>query len=131
MNKLGKVIELVQLSDPHLYADKSVGLYGVNSFDSFSDVVAEAGRQKVDLAVVTGDLVHDESAEGYSHLRHCLEPLNVPVHLIPGNHDDFGFMKAEFKQGPISCEKQILLDGWQILLLNTQVPGKVLVCRQS
>jgi Icc protein len=125
VNKQEKVIELVQLSDPHLFADKSAGLYEVNSFDSFAKVVAEAGKQRIDLAVVTGDLVHDESETGYGHLRECLETLNVPVHLIPGNHDDLAYIQAEFSQGPISCAKQILTGGWQILLLNTQLPGKV------
>ncbi len=121
----GKVIELVQLTDPHLYADTSEGLYGVNSYQSFEAVVAEAAKQSIDLALLTGDLVHDESEQGYKNLRQLLQPLNVPTHLIPGNHDDFAFMQTEFNQGLISCEKQIELGNWQVLMLNSQVPGQV------
>ena len=119
------VIELVQLTDPHLYADTSVGLYGVNSYQSFQAVVAEAAKQPVDLALVTGDLVHDETGMGYRHLRDCLQPLNAPTHLIPGNHDDFALMQAEFKRGVIRCDKRIVLGNWQVLLLNSQLPGQV------
>lgn len=125
MTNQGKVIELVQITDPHLYADTSEGLYGVNSYQSFEAVVAEAAKQTIDLALVTGDLVHDESEQGYKNLRQSLQRLNAPTHLIPGNHDDFIFMLSEFKQGLISCEKQIELGNWQVLMLNSQVPGKV------
>lgn len=125
MTNQGKVIELVQLTDPHLYADTSEGLYGVNSYQSFAAVVAEAARQPIDLVLLTGDLVHDESEQGYKNLRRSLQPLNAPIHLIPGNHDDFAFMQTEFNQGLISCEKQIELGNWQVLMLNSQVPGQV------
>lgn len=126
MTKHNDAIELVQITDPHLYADKSEGLYGVNSFQSFEAVVAEAVKQNPSLALLTGDLAHDESEEGYKHLREGLRPLNVPTYLIPGNHDDYAFMQAEFSSGQISCEKRIVLDGWQILMLNSQVPGQVI-----
>ena len=125
MTNQGKVYELVQLTDPHLYADTSECLYGVNSYQSFAAVVAAAAKQNIDLALVTGDLVHDESEAGYANLRQPLQSLNVPTHLIPGNHDDFIFMQSEFKQGLISCEKEIELGNWQVLMLNSQVPGRV------
>lgn len=125
MNNQGKVFELVQLTDPHLYADESEGLYGVNSYQSFEAVVTEAGKQTIDLALVTGDLVHDESEQGYKNLRQSLQRLSVPTHLIPGNHDDFVFMQTEFNQGLISCEKKIELGDWLVLMLNSQVPGQV------
>ncbi|HHJ80500.1 MAG TPA: phosphodiesterase, partial [Candidatus Tenderia electrophaga] len=125
MTNQGKVIELVQLTDPHLYADTSEGLYGVNSYQSFQAVVAEAVKQPIDLALLTGDLVHDESEQGYKNLRRSLQGLAAPVHVIPGNHDDFAFMQTEFSQGQISCEKQIELGNWQVLMLNSQVPGQV------
>jgi Icc protein len=126
VTKQDDAIELVQITDPHLYADTSEGLYGVKSFQTFQAVVAEAVKLKPQLALLTGDLVHDETEQGYSHLRQALQPLNVPSYLIPGNHDDFAFMQAEFSGGQISCEKRIKLGNWQILMLNSQVPGQVI-----
>lgn len=125
MTNQDNAIELVQLTDPHLYADRAAGLYGVNSFDTFSAVVDEALKHPVDAAVVTGDLVHDESAQGYLQLRRVLQRLAVPTRLIPGNHDDAAFMQLEFARGEINCEKELLLGHWQILLLNSQLPGQV------
>jgi len=118
-------IELIQLTDPHLYADKSAGLYGVNSLQSFENVVAEALKYPMGLVMVTGDLVHDETEQGYQHLRQALLPLNVPTHLIPGNHDDAGLMQAEFRQGLITCDKQVVVGDWRVILLNSQLPGQV------
>ena len=113
-----KPIELAQLTDPHLYADKSLGLYGVNSYQCLEAVVAEAVKHPIELAVITGDMVHDETEQGYRNLRACLQPLNVPTYLIPGNHDDMPFIQAEFKQGSFNCDKRIVAGNWQILLLN-------------
>ncbi len=125
MTDQDKPIELVQLTDPHLYADKTAGLYGVNCFQTFEAVVSEALNYPMDLAAVTGDLVHDETEQGYKHLRQVLQRLKVPTHLIPGNHDDAGFIRSEFGQGMINCDKQVVRGGWQVLLLNSQLPGQV------
>ena len=118
-------IELIQLTDPHLYADREAGLYGVNSAASLAAVVAEACSHPRDLAVISGDLVHDESEAGYRHLGELLAPLEVPTYLIPGNHDDAALMQTAFRQGQISCDKQVELGNWQVLLLNSQLPGQV------
>jgi len=120
-----KSIKVVQISDPHLYADPSKKLYGLNTYDCFCSVVVEAAQRKPELALLTGDLVHDESEQGYRLLRQGLAPLTVPTHLIPGNHDNLAFMQVEFASGPISCSKLIRIGNWQILMLNSQLPGQV------
>lgn len=120
-----KPIELLQLSDPHLYADQTKTLYGLNTADCFSAVVAVANKRPADIALVTGDLVHDETEQGYKVLREGLAEFSIPVHLIPGNHDDLGFMQAEFSKGQINCNKQIIMGDWQVILLNSQIPGQV------
>src|SRR5207248_4493935 len=40
-----------------------------------------------DIAVATGDLVDHGAPEEYEHLCYLLEPLQMPVFVIPGNHD--------------------------------------------
>lgn len=118
-------IKLLQLSDPHLFGDEEGGMYGLNTLQSLRAVVAEASRHGFDLGVVTGDLSQDLDPAGYRRLRNELQALKMPLHLIPGNHDDWPVIKAEFREGSISCAKQAVLGQWQIILLNTQVPGEV------
>lgn len=124
-NTQDKVIRLAQLSDPHLYADHTQTLYGLNTFECFQSVVRLVAQQSADLALVTGDLVHDESELGYKVLREGLAALDMPVHLIPGNHDNVALMQTEFAEGQINCGKQIAIGDWQIILLNSHVPGQV------
>ncbi len=118
--------KVAQISDVHLHADLSAGLYGLNSYRSFSEVVALAAQRQPDLLLLTGDLVHDETAEGYRHLRRALAPLGVPGLCIPGNHDDLTLMRQVLQaQGGLGCEKSVRHGRWQIVMLNSQVVGKV------
>jgi len=53
-----------------------------------------------DAVLATGDLVDGGSAEEYRRLRELLAPLNMPVYVIPGNHDRRETMCAEFGDHP-------------------------------
>jgi Icc protein len=125
MSTASGCINLVQLSDPHLFGDEQGSMYGLNTLQSLQAVVAEVARHPFDLGVVTGDLSQDLQRAGYQRLREVLQGLKMPFHLIPGNHDDWSLITAEFQQGAISCAKQVVLGAWQIILLNTQVEGEV------
>ena len=49
-----------------------------------------------DAVFVTGDLVDVPDADSYAQLRRLLDPLPVPVYLIPGNRDDRAALRAAF-----------------------------------
>ena len=83
-----------------------------------------------DLVVVTGDLVERGETAEYERLRQLLAPLAMPVHLLPGNHDNrasirrvFGdhayvpaqgnFLQYVIETGPV-----------RLLALDTLVPGE-------
>jgi 3',5'-cyclic-AMP phosphodiesterase len=77
---------LAQLSDPHMRLapdDEGAG-----------EALAAAVRAVLaleplpDAVVVTGDLADGATADEYARVRELLEPLPMPVHLLPGNHDD-------------------------------------------
>lgn len=118
-------INIVQLSDPHLFSDEAGSMYGLNTLQSLRAVVTELAHHSFDLGVVTGDLAQDQTREAYHHLRNVLQGLKMPLHLIPGNHDSWPLIKEEFREGSISCAKQAVLGKWQIILLNTQIAGEV------
>ena len=71
---------LVQLSDPHLFAEPTGHLLGITTRSSFQAVIdlALAGRQAAHALILTGDLVHDESPAGYRYLRQALEKTGLP-----------------------------------------------------
>ncbi len=82
-----------------------------------------------DIAVVTGDLVeHGEPAE-YEHLRSLLAPLQMPVLLIPGNHDGREALRMAFRGDgyfPNEGYLQYAIDDYplRIVALDTVIPGQ-------
>ena len=62
---------VLQVTDMHLYDDPQGTLLGVNTQDSFKQVLWDAinnKQRKPDLIVLTGDLVHDNSEAAYRRL---------------------------------------------------------------
>jgi Icc protein len=51
-----------------------------------------------------------------------LEKLTIPSVCLPGNHDDFDIMQTVFCTEKVNCRKQIVLENWQIICLNSQIP---------
>jgi 3',5'-cyclic AMP phosphodiesterase CpdA len=82
-----------------------------------------------DVAVVTGDLVdHGEPAE-YDHLRQLLSPLQMPVFVIPGNHDAREPLREAFRGDgyfPAEGYLQYTVEDYPLRLvaLDTLIPGQ-------
>jgi len=82
-----------------------------------------------DVAVVTGDLVdHGEPAE-YDHLRQLLGSLQMPVFVIPGNHDAREPLREAFHSDgylPTEGYLQYTIEQYplRLIALDTLVPGK-------
>lgn len=52
--------------------------------------------EKLDALIVSGDLVDAGSPAEYLRLRSLLSPLDTPIYLIPGNHDDTDQLRVAF-----------------------------------
>ena len=126
-NTQQEVFRIIQITDPHLFKDTNGELLGINTQASFSQVLSEIQQQRYDydLVLATGDLVQDNSDEGYLRFRQEVKALNNKmVFWIPGNHDFQPKMFEILKEDSVSAKKHILLgDKWQILLLDSQVQG--------
>ena len=83
-----------------------------------------------DLVLATGDLCHPGTAEDYALLGSLLSRLTMPVHLIPGNHDDRALLRAGFRDhGYLPADGEFLhyvLEDHPLRLigLDTIVPGE-------
>lgn len=120
-------LRIIQLSDTHLYANPHRSLLGVKTKESFQAVLEllRNQKEKIDLIVHSGDISQDFSHESYQQLADMLSELNVPVHCVPGNHDDPKIMAQVFPRGMVSMQKNVLLRNWQFILLNSNKPGSV------
>lgn len=101
---------------------------GVNTRQSLLDVIEHASQslQSLDLILITGDLTHDETAAGYQQLRTILDSLQVPVYVLPGNHDVPALFPENLLAPNISNQSRIEYKHWQIIMLDSSIPGSEL-----
>jgi Icc protein len=119
-------VRLVQITDTHLYAEPRGALLGMVTLDSLDAVLDLVAGEALpaDAVLATGDLVHDGSAAGYALLRERLGRLACPVLALPGNHDDPGTLAEMLSQAPVRRAREARFGGWQVLLLDSTVPGE-------
>jgi Icc protein len=79
---------------------------------------------KADIAIVTGDIIQDDSAAAYGHFMDLMATLNIPVHCLPGNHDVRDLMRAALDKPPFHYCESIRNDGWLIVNLDSCVSGQ-------
>src|SRR5579872_5061470 len=85
-------------------------------------------KPRPDVVVVTGDLTDHGRAEEYANLRSILAAAEMPVFVIPGNHDSREALRAAF-----AGDGYLPADGFlnytvedfalRIVALDTNVPG--------
>ncbi|MBV7317050.1 3',5'-cyclic-AMP phosphodiesterase [Shewanella sp. NIFS-20-20] len=122
----GQSVRLVQITDPHLYADPHGHLLGVNTTKSLLSVLdtVRTNHDHVDFMLATGDISQDYSPESYQSFAKLVTELGLPCHYLPGNHDDVHIMNLHLQGPNISGHKRILVGNWQILMLDSTVRGK-------
>lgn len=83
---------LLQLSDPHLRAQQ-----GESDSHLERAVEAAAGLQPRPAAVLlSGDVADEPSAQVYERAARIVRSLGVPVHAVPGNHDQRDLLAMRF-----------------------------------
>lgn len=116
---------LAQLSDLHVCDEWE----GVDPASRVARVVAalRALPDPLDGVVVTGDLTDDGSTESYRRVRDLLAPLGAPIHVLPGNHDDRGRLRAAFdlpgeSEEPI--DYSVSVGELRVVIFDSIVPGQ-------
>lgn len=119
-------LQLVQITDTHLYADPDRRLLGLSTLECLREVLSQVAIEhpNPDLVLATGDLVHDASPAGYRRVAEELRSLGAPVFGLPGNHDVPGAMCTHLEAHGVSCAGELQLGDWQILLLDSVIPGE-------
>jgi Icc protein len=114
-------LRVLQITDTHLHADPEDTLAGINTLNTLKLVLRHVAESdwKPDIVIATGDLVHDASPAGYRILRQNFESLNAPTFCLPGNHDCANTMRQSLAGSGVSIEKQLLLEQWQLLFLDS------------
>ena len=122
----GAPIRILQLTDFHLLADPAHKMMGVNTEETFAATLKAAWQHNspADLLLLTGDLVQEAGADTYLRLRQHLQGLDIPCYCLPGNHDEWPLMRGILAAGQVSCEPRVVFGGWQIICLDSTLPGQ-------
>lgn len=120
-------VKIIQISDTHLFADPKQDLLGVHTEKSLQGVIdlINENQENPDFILLSGDLSQDGSLISYQRLARLFAHFNVPVYCVPGNHDDPVMMSQVYPYENISNQKQIVLDHWQIILLDSHQDNAV------
>jgi 3',5'-cyclic-AMP phosphodiesterase len=120
------LLKIIQITDTHILDD---GAPSFNDFDTSSSLLRvidhiNKNESDIDLILLTGDLVHEATSSSYQKLANHLSTLTLPVHCLPGNHDDIEQMNGVMKSNGHDVDKIIKAESWLIILLNTCVKGE-------
>ncbi len=117
---------VLQLTDPHLMAQADGVLLGVNTRNSLQAVIDEVLKVhgQPDLVLATGDLAQDSSEQAYHVFAEKLQAFPCPSAWLSGNHDHrVRLQEVAALYG--ADHRHIVRNGWQFILLDSSVAGKV------
>jgi 3',5'-cyclic AMP phosphodiesterase CpdA len=91
---------IAQITDFHIKARGRLSYEVVDTGAFLERAVAalEALEPRPDVVLATGDLADFGRPEEYAELRRLLAPLEIPLYLIPGNHDERRALVAAFPE---------------------------------
>jgi len=118
-------LAILQITDLHILPGLDETFLGINTEHYFHAILEQAFAEhhQFDLILVTGDLAQNPCPASYQRILQKLEATNTPCICLPGNHDDYELMQHVFNTPQVNCQKQVLLENWQLICLNSQIPS--------
>lgn len=121
-----EIVRVVQLTDSHLCRAEGGTLLGMDTDHSLQKVIDLVEKEVPvrDLVLGTGDLSDSGAKEAYQRIEEQFARLGCESFWIPGNHDSRPSME-EVAQSNTRIGSHVQVGKWQILLLDSQIPGEV------
>lgn len=124
---------IAQITDCHIVANGELLAGRVDTAAALRRAIDHLSRMtpRPDVVLATGDLVNDARPEEYDQLVEILDGLGeIPLVVIPGNHDDRDEMRRRFPglPGPEEHDGRLdrIVEGYpvRIVALDTTEPGE-------
>jgi len=122
---------IAQITDCHIVEAGELLNDRVDTATMLSEAVAHINHMapRPDVVVATGDLVNTGTPAEYAVLAPIVSKLDVPLLVIPGNHDDRTLLRDTFNSqlpaGGPTDRIDYVVDTWPLRLvgLDTTIPG--------
>jgi 3',5'-cyclic AMP phosphodiesterase CpdA len=123
---LSRPFLLAQISDLHLGEPPR---HGIKPKRCLRDVVAALGRlpDPPDAILVSGDLAEHAAPKEYRLAAKTIGRLGVPIHPLPGNHDDRATMRATFAlpgDGDAPLDYTVDIGPGRLVVVDSTIPGE-------
>ncbi|MEE2992998.1 MAG: phosphodiesterase [Gemmatimonadota bacterium] len=124
-------MRIVQLSDPHIEAPARQPVLGRNTITQLQDAVHAVNTLSpvADFVILTGDQTNDESDDSFEKVKQVLGRLQMPCHLVLGNHDArTPFRRVMLGEDTPSSDRYyytVKQNGYRFIILDTLDEGKV------
>lgn len=124
---------IAHISDFHLFADQPETEPVRRDIETIARrVVDDLARfaPRLDAIALTGDLTDGGSMADYALLKDVLSPLDMPVLMVPGNHDKRANLRAAFRDRLDFGDAEFLnyetvIDDFRILALDTLAEERI------
>jgi 3',5'-cyclic AMP phosphodiesterase CpdA len=121
---------LAHLSDTHFTTGPLASEPAQRGYEALSRV--RALDPLPDCVLITGDLADHGNPAEYEAARELLQTLDIPVHAIPGNHDNAETMLQALSGTPYvraakeerRCYYRVDYPGLRLLCCDSSVPGR-------
>ena len=113
-------MKFIHITDSHLVSPGTL-LHGLDAADRFTRCIDDVCRhhQDAECCVITGDLAERGEKSAYQFLREQVSRLDMPCHLIMGNHD--------LRETYLQCFGQAKVDSHGFVQYTVQTPAGVFV----
>jgi len=109
-------LKIAQISDIHQP-------YGKDWFNRF---VYEMNALNPDMVIVTGDVVDVETiAAAWANLQETMQYAEIPIYLLPGNHDHQGAGNTIFQQYASKDNYTVTIGDFMFIAMDSQSTGYV------
>lgn len=119
------VLRLIQVSDCHISEDPKALYRGLSADRCLAGLLPGMRRWQPEYILLTGDVTEDGSRAACGRAGALLGTVGAPVLALPGNHDNAETMRRFFPAGPWRGPFSFETRGWQLVLLDSSVPGEV------
>ncbi|WP_299813704.1 phosphodiesterase [uncultured Roseibium sp.] len=124
---------IAHMTDLHL-RPRGLACYRVSDTNMFAERAMQSLRalsSAPDALVITGDLTDRSDPREYAVARELLSRLDLPIYMIPGNHDGSADMRREMRDFPGISESgdgkvfyRADIGDLQLIALDTHLPGR-------
>lgn len=115
------LLRVVQITDTHLFSSTRDALLGVNTEDSFQEVLEKclSEHDDTDFFLVTGDIAQQQDKHIYERFFKRMNETGKPYFCIAGNHDANAHLSSDSYPVDYADNQVIETKDWRFILLNS------------